>query len=163
MAKLVESTTALESLSKANLDLLTPEGYLNSLTPKQIGVLFSQLDQIEKFFSGVRKIIEKEVKEGTKIPGVKLVLSQGKPTEGFVQDEEQVIQKLHEMGYTDEQIMKPSTLIAWTNIKNLVKTAGVKELKEAGLVGMVEKAPVEKVVYTGFDLEEQESIDETNM
>ena len=144
-----DSTKVMQPLSTQDLDVLTPEAYLNSLTPEQIGLVFSQLDKIEKFFSGVRKIIEREVKDGTKVPGLQIVLAEGKPTEGFIASDEEVAKKLHEMGYSDDVIWKEPSLVSWTNIKNMVKAAGVKELKEAGLVGMVKKDPKETVVYVG--------------
>ena len=142
-----DSTKVMQPLSQQDLDVLTPEAYLNSLTPEQIGLVFSQLDKIEKFFSGVRKIIEKEVKAGAQVPGLQVVWAEPKPTEGFIASDEEVAKKLHEMGYSDEVIWKEPSLVSWTNIKNMVKSAGVKELKEAGLVGMVRKDPKETVVY----------------
>lgn len=147
--ELTTQNNVIASLQGQDLSLLTPEAYLNSLTPEQIGLVFSQLDKIEKFFSGVRKIIEKEVKAGTEVPGLAVIWDTPKPTEGFVAPDEAVAEKLREMGYEDNQIYKPISLVSWTNIKNMVKTAGVKELKEAGLVGYVQKDPVEKVVYVG--------------
>lgn len=145
------STKVMKPLSQQDLDVLTPEAYLNSLTPEQIGLVFSQLDKIEKFFSGVRKIIEKEVKAGAQVPGLQVVWAEGKPTEGFIASDAEVAKKLNEMGYSDEAIWKEPSLVSWTNIKNMVKSAGVKELKEAGLVGMVKKEPKETVVYVGLE------------
>ena len=141
----------MKPLTTQDLDVLTPEAYLNSLTPEQIGLVFSQLDKIEKFFSGVRKIIEKEVKAGAQVPGLQVVWTEGKPTEGFIASDAEVAKKLNEMGYSDEAIWKEPSLISWTNIKNMVKSAGVKELKEAGLVGTITGDPKEKVVYVGID------------
>lgn len=139
----------MQPLTSQDLDTLTPEAYLNTLTPEQIGIVFSQLDKIEKFFAGVRKTIEKEVKAGAKVPGVEVVLQAPKPTEGFVASDEKVAEKLRSLGYSDEEIYKAPSLNSWTTIKTMIKSAGVKELREAGLIGYVEKDPVEKVVYTG--------------
>ena len=146
-----DSTKVMQPLSTQDLDVLTPEGYLNSLTPEQIGLVFSQLDKIEKFFANVRKIIEREVKEGAQIPGLQLVWTESKPTEGFIASDEEIAKKLHEMGYSDEVIWKQPSLVSWTTIKNMVKTAGVKHLKEAGLVGTITRDPKEEVVYVGTD------------
>ncbi len=146
------STKIMESLSFQDLVLVTPEAYLNSLTPEQIGIVYSQLDKIDKFFSGVRKIIEKEVKAGAEVPGLQVAWVSPKPTEGFIAPDAAVAEKLHEMGYSDEVIWKEPSLISWTNIKSMVKAAGVKQLKEAGLVGMVEKDPKETVIYVDPDI-----------
>ena len=146
-----DSTKVMKPLSQQDLDVLTPEAYLNSLAPEQIGLVFSQLDKIEKFFSGVRKIIEKEVKEGAKVPGLQVVLAEQKSSEGFIASDVEVAKKLNEMGYSNEVIWKEPSLVSWTNIKNMVKSAGVKELKEAGLVGMIKKEPKETVVYVGLE------------
>ena len=149
----MNTTDVMRPLTTQDLDVLTPEAYLNSLTPEQIGLVFSQLDKIDKFFAGVRKVIEKEVKAGAQVPGLHVVLQEAKPTEGFVGSDEAVAAKLHEMGYSDDAIWKAPSLVSWTNIKTMVKAAGVKELREAGLVGYVKKDPVEKVVYIDPTLE----------
>ena len=145
------STKVMKPLTIQDLQILTPEAYLNSLTPEQIGLVFSQLDKIEKFFSDVRKIIEKEVKAGAEVPGLQVAWVSPKPTEGFIAPDAAVAEKLHEMGYSDEAIWKEPSLISWTNIKSMVKAAGVKQLKEAGLVGMIEKDPKETVIYVDPD------------
>ena len=146
-----DSTKIMQPLSQQDLGALTPEAYLNSLTPEQIGLLFSQLDKIEKFFSDVRKIIEKEVKEGAKVPGLQVVLAEQKSSEGFIASDAEVAKKLRAMGYSDEAIWKEPSLVSWSNMKNMIKTAGVKELKEAGLVGAIKKEPKEIVVYVEPD------------
>ena len=140
------SQEVMKSLASQDLDVLTPEGYLNSLTPEQIGIVFSQLDKIEKFTKGVRKIIETEVKNGAQIPGLQMVYDQGKPVRGFTNDED-VANKLREMGYTDDIIYKPQQLESLTTIEKIIKTKGMNELKEAGLITMVTKEPTLKVVY----------------
>lgn len=155
LVKTQQPQNLIKTLATQDLLELTPEGYLNTLTPEQIGLVFSQLDKIEKFFAGVRKIIEKEVKNGTEIPGLQVVLQAPKPTEGFVGSDEEVAAKLRELGYSDEDIFKPQSLQSWTTIKTMVRAAGVKELREAGLIGYVEKDPVEKVVYVDPKIEQE--------
>lgn len=154
-----DTTKVLKPLSQQDLDVLTPEAYLNSLPVEQIGLVFSQLDKIEKFFAGVRKIIEKEVKDGASVPGLDVAWKEGKVSEGFVASDEKVAEKLISMGYSKDVIYKAPSLISYTDIKKMVKTSGIKELKDAGLVGSVQAEPKKVVVYVGdlqeVDLEEK--------
>ena len=151
----VDSKQVMESLSHQDLGTLTPEAYLNSLSIDQIGIVYDQLKKVEKFISGVCKIVEKEVTSGTQVPGLKVVLQQGKTSEGFIAPEDKVAEKLIEMGYSKDAIYKAPSLVSYTNIKNMIKTAGVHQLKEAGLIGPVTKDSKEVVVYVG-DLESAE-------
>lgn len=139
--------TKINSLVQTNFNDLTVEGYLNSLPIEQVGNAFNQLKALGKFCGDVVKTIEKQVKEGTEIPNLKLVTTEGKSSEGLVGDINKIGEELNKMGFSDDAIFKPKELKSWTDIKKLVKTAGVNKLKEKGFVGTKTASPKEEVIY----------------
>lgn len=107
----------IEQALTASFDAIDELPKATSLTLEQMAGILTSKKLITSFLEAVEKFAMERLSNGEAMPGFKLVAGRSNRT---IADEEFAIRILHQSGYNDEQIFKPTALKTITELEKLM-------------------------------------------